>query len=339
MIQAARALAALAIVLHHALYEAVSLGGDGARWAEAIQDAMPWEAGVDIFFVISGFVMAHAAGPLFGRGFDGARRFLAHRIARIVPLYWAVTALYIVGSLAGPGPARRTIGGIGTILASFLFFPVARPGGPVMPVFGIGWTLNNEMFFYLLFAAVLWMQRTRGLLCLTLALGGLVVRGWVVGLPGVAMAFWGSPIALEFLFGVWLYKAPRAPGGLVLGLMAVLGFWADVSTFGVTRPLAWGLPALLLVAAAAGARDDEHAIWRTVAMRLGDASYAIYLVHPFVMRALGLVWRTFGAAGPVSAFLFVGAVMTLSCVAATLVYRFGERPATRALRRWLEPRS
>ena len=85
LVQGLRALAALMVVVHHAQNEAMILAGrTGTDFVP--RHGLPWPAGVDIFFVISGFIIVHAAAPLYGR--PGARgRFVAHRIARLVPLY------------------------------------------------------------------------------------------------------------------------------------------------------------------------------------------------------------------------------------------------------------
>ncbi|MSP00184.1 MAG: acyltransferase [Acetobacteraceae bacterium] len=308
LVQALRAIAALSVALHHVLYEAVTLGGESASWANAIQSAMPWEAGVDIFFVISGFVILHASTPLFEQGWPGLRRFLARRVARIVPLYWAVTTLYIVGATAGLG----TISGPMSILASYAFIPFARPNSLVQPVFALGWTLNNEMFFYALFAAVLWMRRERAIVCLTLVLGGLVAANATFGFTNVALKFWSEPIVLEFLLGIWIRAMLPIGFGLPLwtriGLaaLALLALYADVVSEGVSRPVGWGIPAALLVIAAVTATRERASRWTSFATRIGDASYALYLLHPFVMRAMGLTWRGLGPTSPGWALIFVG---------------------------------
>ena len=92
-VQALRAAAALSIAVLHVLHDATSLdpGGMIERW----HDAVPWGAGVDLFFVISGFVMVYASNDLFGRR-DGPALFMARRLIQIVPLYWAATTLFLL---------------------------------------------------------------------------------------------------------------------------------------------------------------------------------------------------------------------------------------------------
>ncbi|MBA4334995.1 MAG: hypothetical protein C0420_08825, partial [Methylobacterium sp.] len=99
-IQVLRALAAFMVAVHHVQPDAAVL----ARLAGqpfAGSDLLPWMAGVDIFFVVSGFIMVHASASLFDR--PGAPAlFLKRRLVRIVPLYWAATTLFLLIGLALP---------------------------------------------------------------------------------------------------------------------------------------------------------------------------------------------------------------------------------------------
>ena len=155
LVQVLRAAAALSVAMLHAQHDAATLAERTGQVFAPIA-AFPWEAGVDVFFVISGFIMVHASTRLFGAE-GGARAFLARRIARIVPIYWAVTTLYLAVALAVPDLLNRELLGWPLVVASYLFIPMARPDGLVQPLYGLGWTLNYEMFFYALFAvAVRW---------------------------------------------------------------------------------------------------------------------------------------------------------------------------------------
>ena len=83
-VQVLRALAALSIAMLHAQHDAGTLAERLGQSFTPI-DAFPWEAGVDVFFVISGFIMVHASAPLFGRA-EARSTFLVRRVARIVPI-------------------------------------------------------------------------------------------------------------------------------------------------------------------------------------------------------------------------------------------------------------
>ncbi|VUD71371.1 hypothetical protein MET9862_01951 [Methylobacterium symbioticum] len=335
------------VVVHHLRHElgALALGGTGAA-------PLPWWAGVDVFFVISGFIMVHATGPDYDRP-GGRARFLAHRIARVVPLYWLVTLLFLGVALAAP----RALGDAGAatnpayVAASFLFWPAARADGSVLPLYGLGWTLNYEMFFYAVFAFGLGAGRAWTVAFTAALFAVLVTAGAALRPLPTPLAFWSDPIVTEFLFGatlglvhgggIRLAAAPRL--ALALAGTAGLAVFGTGEPSGFARPLLAGLPAAMLVAAAtlgrSGGTPSMHRLVRPLIsplVRLGDASYALYLVHPFALRAMREAVARLGGA-PTLGALGVGTLMLAGSVAAALLtYRLVERPLTRRLRRLLD---
>jgi exopolysaccharide production protein ExoZ len=294
-IQWLRAIAALMVVTFHARY--------------SVQGSDAWPtfgaAGVDIFFIISGFVMAHTtrrlddeSGPEQRLGMGGD--FLRKRLARVVPLYW-VALLWT---------ARRELmqdGASVDLVKDALFFPRLNGSYPDMlwPVIIQGWTLNYEMFFYALFALSMLCGRRRllvllGGLLMLVALGllantsdtSLTADDWT----GAARRFYMDNILLEFGFGVLLQKfvshsrQPDWPRGVYM-LFALLGFvLLAVGQDRWPRAVTQGLPALLIVwASLAACRGLRSRILE----KLADASYAIYLFH----------WASFGAVKPMAAWL------------------------------------
>ncbi|MDB5591198.1 acyltransferase [Enterovirga sp.] len=337
-VQVLRAAAALAVAAIHIEHEAKLRAGLGAAGTRLF----PWEAGVDVFFVISGFVMVYASGRLFGQP-GAARDFLARRVARIVPLYWLTTTLFLLVLLARPGLVQSAPPGPGAVAASLLFIPFSRPDGLVQPVYSLGWTLNYEMFFYGLFALALGLRRGQAVAAVAAALAGLIAAGLLLGPLPQPFGFWTDPILVEFALGMGLGLL-RARG-LVLPTWARLGLGAAgllwlaalggdaVTRTGLPQAVLFALPAAALVAAcglASGRGDGLLARWGGA---VGDASYAIYLLHPFVIRAGGRGLDAAGLApGPASfAVLAVAATVALSL----LVHRWVERPLTRLLRRGL----
>jgi exopolysaccharide production protein ExoZ len=358
LVQILRAVAALMVVWHHGRHEVGLLAARGGGPDLAPDTLLPWWAGVDLFFVISGVVIVHASRGLAGT--PGARgRFLAHRIARVVPLYWLTTGVFLALALAAPGllgEAGALAREPGFVAASFLFWPMARPDGTVQPLYGLGWTLNYEMAFYALFALGLGLGLRGAVAWLAAILAALVAAGSLRVLP-LPLAFWADPVVLEFALGAGLGLARaeglRLPGpvrlalaGLGLGglLLAAWSLGGAGEVPGFARPLLAGLPALLLVAAAAlGPERNREAFAALPApvralARLGDASYALYLVHPFALRAGREMLIRLGLAGPLHPWGSL-ALMTLLAVAVALVVnRLVERPLTALLRARLENR-
>ncbi len=161
-IQGLRALAAAAVAFLHIADEAGALTGTPGRSPYRWVDALPLEAGVDLFFVISGFVMVWSSWDAFGHARSVAP-FVWRRLLRIVPLYWLLTAATVAVAVAAPGSVSDGVrDGWGYIAASFAFLPWRRADGFVQPVLRLGWTLEYEMLFYALLAATLPLAAPRG---------------------------------------------------------------------------------------------------------------------------------------------------------------------------------
>ncbi|MCF4125779.1 acyltransferase family protein [Methylobacterium sp. SyP6R] len=341
LIQALRALAALMVAAGHAQFEVAGLAARaGLSFVPAAW--LPWPAGVDVFFVISGFIIVHASAPLHGRA-RPRRIFLAHRIARVVPLYWLATTLVLALAFARPGLLGAGTEGPGYLVASYLFWPMARTDGAVQPLYSLGWTLNYEMAFYALFALALPLGRRGAVLGVLALLAGLVLSGQLPGPWPVPLAFWSDPIVVEFACGAGLALARqeglRLPGPARLALavagLALLSLAGEAPA--LPRCLAWGGPALLLVAAVALGPAGGAGRRLRPAIVLGDASYALYLAHPFVVRGVRIAAEATGLAALTGPGILAVLMLVLASLAAILLHRTVERPLTRAARAVLEP--
>ncbi len=330
-LQTARALAVLMVLTGHVIAEAehflaLDLPGD---W-------IPWTRGVDLFFVISGFIVVRSASQWRG----GARAFLVRRFLRIAPLYYLFTTLMVLALLTAPGAVKDTGLSPGQILGSYLFFPTERADGRIAPVLSPGWTLNYEMAFYAALSACLMLKRPFAALtavfCAAALLGAIwspegLFEGAASGPIKAAWVFATNPICLEFLFGMGLarlWPGRRAHGGaaLAMGLSgAVLLILLDATT--LPRFVAAGLPATLIVASVTLAAPKV----RWPLQGIGDASYAIYLSHRFSLRVLTLVLLPLMPAAPWSAALFCGIAIGLSAGIGWLVLTLIERPIAAAL--------
>jgi peptidoglycan/LPS O-acetylase OafA/YrhL len=347
-IQVLRALAALAIVVHHGIFDAVAFAAAGGTVFTPPR-LLPWPAGVDLFFVISGFVMVQSSQRLYGK--PGApRRFLWRRLARITPLYWATTALVLAaahfasGAVSGPPPS------LGLILSSFAFIPEMRPDGVTQPLYSLGWTLNFEMFFYVVFALFLPLARQRAVAGIALVLVGLVGFGLVARPQNAALAFWSSPMILLFVAGMGIATlrlqgigmARWARLTLIVAAFALLALdpfgltrdpLAIVQTLDLTRVAAWGVPAALLVTAAALPVCDPSREWKSGAfwnllVALGEASYALYLIHPFVFRPVREILIRLGLAQLMGPWPYLALIVICASFASLVVHWLAERPVT-----------
>ncbi len=320
-IQYLRAAAAFAVLVFHVTDRVGWRFGAGA-------------AGVDVFFVISGFIM----WVIGARGSPSPASFLTRRAERIVPLYWAVTLLLVLFWALAPGLFRNLQPTPSHVVLSLLFVPHADPSGLVAPLVEPGWTLNFEIFFYLVFAASLLAPRARQLSVLTASLILLVGLGVVLRPASPVLSTYSSPLLLEFLAGVWigwlwkrggLSPSPLASAAMLVAGIGLIALWqaldVDIAPW---RVLAWGAPSILIVCGALGLeRSGRLAQWRP-ARFLGDASYSIYLTHGLVVAAMLKLIARFDAPPT----LLVVVMTSLACLAAGGVcYVLFERPVTSML--------
>jgi peptidoglycan/LPS O-acetylase OafA/YrhL len=346
-LQVLRAVAALLVVADHALYYAASKGPIPA-W----QENLAWSLGtlgVDIFFVISGFIMVYTSSDLFGAS-GGSKNFAYRRIARIVPMYWLATAIEI--SLAY---RRSSLPALDRIFCSLFFIPqVSNSGEPLRPVLGVGWTLNYEMFFYALFATALIFKRRLGASLLITGLAGLVVLGSLIkpltdtSEPTTVLTFLCSPLLLLFAAGVGLGLAAekavrrglylRHARLLSLGLivLCVLLFLSaiDHTPWRLGWQILFWIACVAIVACAALAVDGPPTAIEAGFERLGDSSYSIYLFHFIVIAGCGRLWERLSPEFDRLPFLCLAFVIAS---AAGVLIRVGiERPLLKTLR-YLQP--
>ena len=346
-VQILRAIAALLVALGH-------FEGMAAAKMGYVRTHIPTGSGVDLFFIVSGFVMMLTFAKFQGRGIDGSVDFFLRRLIRIIPLYWLCTLLFLGVNLISAHSEFT----LGHIAASFLFIPFDGEGthnGLYFPVFDLGWTLNFEMFFYVLFALSLLIANVKPVIGATILLVLSVALGSLIPASSVQPYFWTRPIILEFAIGMfiaWLFiqgvrlpKLISALGILVAGCLLAFNLTAGMvsSQNGTTlndfgRVLGWGLPMGILFASVV-LTTVEAAKFRFLVplTAIGDASYSLYLVHPFVIIFLWQVWRRVPMADHYpGAFVFVGVVGTI--VAALLSYRIFEKPVSSLLNRGLRRR-
>lgn len=327
-IQYLRGIAALFIVFYHLF---VQLGRHG--YSGHGPDFL--SAGVDIFLVISGFIMWHTT---FNRNV-GTLEFLWHRVVRIVPLYWLITTFYLAILLIKPSWMQSAKFELFHVIASYLFIPAAHPvaSGSMWPLVVPGWTLNYEMLFYLLFGLAL-LSTNRARLAIVVAMLICIVGLQAFDPPvNSIIGFYSSSIILEFAFGVALgylcttgVSVSRLPTTLMM-LAGVMGLLAG-SAAGMPdlpRVLTFGIPACLIVTGAVFYERAHNVVEIGLPKLLGDASYSLYLSHGAVLSAFGRFWRELGLprmSEPLFLFLFSSSAIFIATIVGIGLYRFVERP-------------
>lgn len=331
-IQYLRATAAVTVIIAHA-------------FAHPLAEAPVWtwfagRFGVTLFFVISGFIMTVITSE---EPFEPGQ-FMIRRIARIVPLYWTITLVTAVAVLVRESVFKNTIFDLSHLIASLLFVPMYRPGAPdtIVPFVKLGWTLNYEMFFYVVLTCMFFLRRKTRVLLLVILFSGLVTLGRLVDFHLAVPAFYTGYDLLGFACGavvgsVWkdglfdrLKSVAIAWSGLAisLALMLVLAFVVDsrypsmtlqvVMCLGCMAMLVSGLTLERLV----GVNDRSPSIF------LGNASYSLYLMHMFAIGAIAVgSHRVLGPELGFGVWIVVGVLGSVAGIGiGALTYQFVERP-------------
>lgn len=352
-IQFLRFAAALAVVVYHAGKHVTATGADPG-WLFRAGEAVGF-AGVDVFFVISGFIMFHTTREAAGTA--ASMDFLKRRLARIYSGYWPFFLLAaIVFAWARPEHFEES-----NLLTSFLLWPM--PLNKVL--LDVSWTLTYEMYFYLLFTLLL-LLGVRGRAPL---LAGLVVLIAIINIVrhflwhdfsperfynhSFASHFLASPFLLEFFAGALLAVgnakgSARTAGWLLFA--GILGFvsagFANVVVYDggieqgyhvVPRVLLFGIPSALILLGLVGLERNGHVAPRRFSLDTGGASYAIYLSHTILLvmtMHLGLNAALGSWPNLAVQFVFLGYCALIIAVN-VLYYRLVERPLHHAFKRVL----
>lgn len=335
LIQMLRGVAALMVVWHHAtLMENERLDPARGVWLSGA-------GGVDIFFVISGFVMVFSSWSLRTAAHP-MRTFLQRRIERVVPMYWLVTTVKVIAACLVPSVAARLFNGLWHLVASYLFLPSVNGAGAVHPVLIVGWTLNYEAAFYVLVAIGLG-RRLRLVPYLLAVLPALGLVGWLMRgtLPTVLSEV--NPLLLEFAYGVLLAGAlpvlrARRRWPMVVSLLGLIfGFLLFQLTpqevVRADRPLVWGFAALMIVGAALALEERAGRWVPGWLLAIGNASYSNYLIHTLVLAGLGSLWSRVGMGSHDSWLVGTVLCVVICTLAAQIVYLVVELPITQFFRR------
>lgn len=340
-LQVLRAVAAYMVVFHHAQLLVENLHPD-------IESASLGAAGVDIFFIISGFIMVFTTQNCERTPAE----FWNSRIVRIVPLYWLATFCLVALSLIGFSPTGLHGWDMSDLLASLFFIPNIRADGSPYPIVFVGWTLLYEMFFYFLFGLSL-LLRSRSLAVASLT--GVFLCLWIAGRlfqpASYAASFYANPITLEFAAGTMLglvysgtglftLRRPRLVAFPLAGLAIALLIGSELfapdllKTADETRLLYFGIPALMIVTAALILERSGVRYAGSFVLLQGAASYAIYLFHPLILQtSFKALSKVLPVSAPVIAVLAAVASIAVVCVVGTYLHLLLEKPMSQLFAR------
>jgi len=339
-IQGCRALAALLVVLHH-------LGGALAspKYFGVAAFALPFvagDAGVEFFFVLSGFVITWAHFDELGRP-SNLPLYLRKRVVRIYPTYWIVFAIVYVVAQSSSTLRSHVPNDYLTVLKSLSLVPQesALVGGSGAPVLIVAWTLQYEICFYALMAIFILNRSIGSVACIALLVNFGICHVGVCAFPGHFLSD-----NLIFLFGIGgliaycikhsIYvKYPAVVATIAAVAFLSFGVFeavAGTETISIDRRMIYGLLSgfliMSLVQLENGGRLQIQNRWLPL---LGNASYALYLIHFPLISALCKLMIFIGLTGVAGAAVAAPAILTICVVASIGFHLWVERPVLHAL--------
>lgn len=306
--------------------------------------------GVDLFFIISGFIMTTILPNYVGET-DSAKDFIVKRAIRILPLYWLLSSILVFLSRHNTAILNKDV-----LIKTYFLFPIFDKSSFIFALIPQSWTLSYELYFYFIIFIGLAFMKNQASRIVPILLALLVVIGFLFR-GGYLATFLTSPLLIEFILGITIgliYRSTvsrpgNATGNNILkklsipfiiagaGLMCATIFIStrpfyvaeDIAadnTLAIERVLYWGLPCGLL---AFGCLCVEH-FFRIKAPKIlvaiGNASFSCYLVHFIFLRKLEAIVPRFISLNP---DLYVPVYLMLILALSFAVYKFVERPLTR----------
>lgn len=319
-IQVLRVLAALLVVITHSTFYAFErLDSNVYVWRYG-------SIGVDIFFIISGFIMISASGIASNKAIKWTA-FIKNRLVRIIPMYWLATILKVVALIIVPSMVLHAVFDIERIFYSFLLLPQVNPDGRYEPLLGVGWTLIYEMFFYVVFTLALFLKinpiKFVSTLFIFFTIFGIFYKGDLT-----AIIVYTNPIILYFVLGMFLFYLNNMLSQFykycVLMLFTVLFFILICFDVYLKSVLAFLIFWLFLII-----EPYIHGKVPKVLLFLGEVSYVLYLFHPLF---LPIIPEFISKYSPSLADICVLISIPIALIVASIIHMMIEKPSMRLIK-------
>jgi len=332
-IQIMRGVASLLVLLTHIAVKGSQYGND------ALKGFSIGDAGVDLFFIISGYIMCVST---YNQHLSFTQ-FIIRRIKRIIPLYWVVTTLALIVYLYN-SKLVNTSGGETSILASYTLIPNGKRF-----LNDNGWTLSYEFFFYFIFGYFINEGTYRAMQASSIILLALVMMGLCFNSDVRLFVFSTKSFFIEFVFGMgcfYLFNMKKAQlnykYGIGLFMLGVLLFALQI-IFQIPasekwRGLDWGIKMLLIfigLLSLEGLIQRSSFLFKDLLLEIGNSSYSLYLIHPFVLSGTAMCLKHFGMAS--NPYLFAIILLVFSVAIGHFVYLYVERPLAFLMKKKLLP--
>ena len=287
--------------------------------------------GVDIFFVISGFIMMYVTE-------NNEKFFLLKRIFRIVPLYWLLTLGVFVLAIFVPEVLNNTTANVDHLIKSLFFIPFDKNGTGHFPILFLGWTLNFEVIFYFLFALSLVFFKENRMIACSIFIIIFLVLNKIFSEKNFIFETYANDIFIEFIFGMILFTIWKKYKNKIstnlsnhficLAILLVSIFILNYYNF--SRSVSYGLPSLILTVYFLFFLN--HLKFPKILVSLGDASYCIYLLHPYVIQFFYKILEI-NEYDIIIELVFTLIISIIVFIVSLLIYKFIEFPINGSLRK------
>ena len=287
--------------------------------------------GVDIFFVISGFIMMYVTE-------NNEKFFLLKRIFRIVPLYWILTLGVFALAILVPDVLNNTTANIVHLIKSLFFIPFDKNGAGHFPILFLGWTLNFEVIFYFLFSLSLVFFKENRMIACSIFIIIFLVFNKIFSEKNFIFETYANDIFIEFIFGMILFTIWKKYKNKIstnlsnhficLAILLVSIFILNYYNF--SRSVSYGLPSLILTVYFLFFLN--HLKFPKILVSLGDASYCIYLLHPYVIQFFYKILEI-NEYDIIIELVFTLIISVIVFIVSLLIYKFIEFPINGSLRK------
>ncbi|MCE2964188.1 MAG: acyltransferase [Alphaproteobacteria bacterium] len=328
-IEQLRAIAVLCVVAAHTLYELRHFGLAGDELRKAFNH-IPFHYGVDLFFVISGFIMMYTFGEKFGQK-GVVRDFMLRRLIRIVPAYWVYTTLFLFALIIVPGVADRAQFDGLHYLTSLLFLPYLSDTQGISPLLSIGWSLNYELYFYIFFAIGLAFMRGLGIAVVVMCCALSFIFAQTLLPFGALQLVFAKDYLFIFLLGMLCFFVHgNKRGTLVLFFIflaaSLLSFYLGINSHALKIGC---LAAALFLMYGFFVTNPRESFFTSI----GTLSYIIYLSHAFVLETLSRVFLKIFGDSALSAVSYTITVFVAAVMWSSIYHHYADMPMTNWLKK------
>ena len=288
--------------------------------------------GVDIFFVISGFIMMYVTEK-------SHKNFFLKRIIRIIPIYWILTFGVFLVAILKPDLLNNTTADYEHLLKSLFFIPFNKNETGHFPVLFLGWTLNYEMIFYVIFTITIIFFRDNKIIACSSIIILFVLLNYAFKEKSFIFQIYSNTILFEFIFGLFVYYIWKKYNikyseisllkKNILFFLLTLIILILVNTH-LPRIISFGIPAFFLVLIFLFFLKNFR--FPKIFILLGDASYCLYLIHPYIIQFFYKFLNISGL-NLIQEILYTVIIIICTLLISILFFKFIEKPINFKLRK------